>query len=63
MNQAPDKRTGKLDIGLSYYQEEQWISAIKHYGREIMDRSLLSFEQKSYLSAESIARQINKASY
>lgn len=53
----------KLNIGLTYYQEEQWLSAIKKYGKEIMDKSLLSHEQKAILSSEQIARSLNKASY
>lgn len=53
----------KLGIGLSYYQEEQWLSAIKRQGKEIMTKSLLSHEQKAILSSEAIARSINKASY
>ena len=52
-----------LDIGLSYYQEEQWIVAIQKYGRSIMDKSLLSHWQKAILASEQIARSINKASY
>jgi len=46
-----NKRQGELNIGLSYYQEAEWLSAIKHYGKSIMDKSLLSKEQKEALSA------------
>jgi len=47
------QRAGNLNIGLSYYQECQWLSAIKHYGITIMDKSLLSLEQKAVLIANS----------
>ncbi|KKL77996.1 hypothetical protein LCGC14_2029200 [marine sediment metagenome] len=63
MNRALDKRTGTLDIGLSYFQEEQWIAAISKYGKPIMGKSLLSQQQKAILASEQIARSINKASY
>ena len=56
-------RQGALNIGLNYYQEEQWISAIKKHGKGIMDKSLLSHEQKSILASEEVARIINKESY
>ena len=56
-------RRGTLNIGLSYYQEEQWIVAIKQHGKAIMDKSLLSQEQKAILAAEEIARCVNRASY
>ena len=36
----------QYNIGLTYYQECQWIAAIKQYGMSIMDRSLLSKDQK-----------------
>ena len=35
--------------GLSYYQERQWVAAINKYGASILDKSLLSQEQKSIL--------------
>jgi hypothetical protein len=35
--------------GLTKYQELCWLSAIKHYGATIMDKSLLSAEQKNML--------------
>ena len=35
----------RLGIGLSYYQEEQWLSAIKKHGVGILGKSLLSYEQ------------------
>jgi hypothetical protein len=44
-------REPRLNIGLSYYQECQWLSAIKHYGAKIMDKSLLSSGQKAALLA------------
>ncbi len=47
------ERQGELKIGLSYYQERQWISAIKKYGKSIMDKSLLSNEQKHTLISNS----------
>lgn len=56
-------RQGTLNIGLSYYQEEQWIVAIKKHGKAIMNKSLLSHDQKAILASEEIARTINKASY
>ena len=49
------QRTGQFNIGLSYYQERQWISAIKRYGNSILDKSLLSKEQKRVLKAKSKA--------
>ena len=52
-----------LKIGLSYYEEERWIAAIKKYGKSIMDKSQLSPVQKSILASEEIARLINRASY
>jgi hypothetical protein len=42
-------RQGELNIGLSYYQEREWITAINHYGQVIMDKSLLSQSQKTAL--------------
>ena len=42
-------RPGTLNIGLSYYQEMQWLSAICKYGDKIMGKSLLSIEQKEAL--------------
>jgi hypothetical protein len=42
-------KQGKLNIGLTYYQELEWLSAIKKYGESIMQKSLLSVEQKSAL--------------
>ena len=56
-------KAGNLNIGLSYYQEEQWISAIKKHGKVIMNNSLLSQEQKAILASEQIVRMIGKASY
>ena len=41
-----------LNIGLTRYQELQWLSAIKIYGVGIMDKSLLSQEQKEALKKE-----------
>jgi hypothetical protein len=49
INQALDPKTGRLNIGLSFYQECQWLSAIKEYGSVIMNRSLLSIDQKTVL--------------
>ena len=51
------QRAGNLNIGLSYYQECQWLSAIKHYGITIMDKSLLSPEQKQLLISEAERRK------
>lgn len=48
-----NKRDGELNIGLSYYQERQWMSAIKQYGQSILEKSLLSKEQKDILIANS----------
>ena len=45
-------RQGTLNCGLSYYQEEQWLSALKRHGYNIMDKSLLSTEQKEILFNE-----------
>ena len=42
-------RKGTLNCGLSYYQEAQWISAIRKHGESIMDKSLLSNEQRAIL--------------
>lgn len=42
----------KLNIGLSRYQELQWLSAVKIYGARIMDKSLLSPEQKARIIRE-----------
>jgi len=50
------KKEGKLDIGLDYYQEEQWLSALRLYGTTIMDKSLLSAGQKEELIKESDKR-------
>jgi hypothetical protein len=44
------KREGENGTGLSYYQDEQWLSAIKKYGENIMNKSLLSTEQKLRLA-------------
>jgi hypothetical protein len=52
-----EKKDGKLDIGLSYYQEESFLSAIKLYSPSVMDRSLLSIGQKDELIKESIRRK------
>ena len=41
----------KLNIGLTYYQETQWISAIIKYGTSIMNKSLLTIAQKDTLVA------------
>ena len=57
-----EMKGGTLNIGLTYYQEEQWINAIKKYGRAIMDKSLLSQQQKAILASEQIARSIKKTS-
>jgi hypothetical protein len=35
--------------GLSYYQERQWVAAINKYGTSILDKSLLSQNQKDIL--------------
>ena len=43
-------RQGTLGIGLNYYQEQQWINAIRRHGRAIMDKSLLSIDQKTMLN-------------
>jgi hypothetical protein len=51
-----NNREGKLDIGLDYYQEEQWLSALRLYGTTIMDKSLLSAGQKEELIKESDKR-------
>jgi len=40
------------DTGLGLYKNEQWLSAIKLYGVKIMDKSLLSPEQKELLINE-----------
>ncbi len=45
-------RTSELNIGLTYYQECQWLNAIKHYGQSILDKSLLSKEQKQILISQ-----------
>jgi hypothetical protein len=45
-------RKPMFDIGLTYYQECQWISAIKNYGEVIMEKSLLSRDQKDVLIEE-----------
>ena len=47
-----EHKQGNLNIGLTYYQEEQWLSAIKKYSVSIMDKSLLSIEQKQILTAQ-----------
>ena len=44
------KREGENGTGLSYYEDEQWLSAIKKYGENIMNKSLLSTEQKLRLA-------------
>jgi hypothetical protein len=46
---GPAKREGELFIGLTYYQEREWINAIKKHGPGIMDKSLLSPGQKDRL--------------
>lgn len=46
------KREGRLNIGLSYYQEECWLVAIKLHGSSIMVKSLLSRGQKAELLNE-----------
>ena len=51
-----NKKEGKLDIGLDYYQEEQWLSALRLYSTTIMDKSLLSAGQKEELIKESDKR-------
>ena len=45
------------DTGLGLYKNEQWLSAIKHYGVTIMDKSLLSPEQKQLLISEAERRK------
>ena len=45
-------RSGDLNIGLAYYQELQWLSAIKLYGKSITDNSLLTTQQKEALVKE-----------
>lgn len=40
-----------MKTGLTDYQEMQWIAAIKKYGKTIMDKSLLSCDQKELLHA------------
>lgn len=45
-------KQGNLNIGLTYYQETQWIAAIKRYGISIMNKSLLSNDQKETLERE-----------
>jgi hypothetical protein len=42
-------KKGKYDIGLLEYQENAWLSAIKEYGIDIMNKSLLSNSQKQAL--------------
>ena len=49
-------RQGELNIGLNYYQEQQWIQAIRRYGKSILDKSLLSIDQKTML--EKYANQV-----
>ena len=46
-------RNGELNIGLSYYEERQWIPAIKRHGSSIMNKSLLSKKQKEVLDQAS----------
>ncbi len=48
-----NEQAGELNIGLTRYQELQWLSAIKRYGNSILDKSLLSQEQKTALLAAS----------
>ncbi len=50
LNKA-NERAGELNIGLTRHQELQWLSAIKLYGKSILDKSLLSQEQKTILLA------------
>ncbi len=50
-------KQGNFNIGLTYYQECQWLSAIKLHGTSIMDKSLLSRTQKDTLILASIGKQ------
>lgn len=49
-------KQGNLNIGLTYYQECQWLSSIKKYGTAILDKSLLSRTQKDTLILVSIGK-------
>jgi len=46
---ADKSKSGKYNIGLLEYQELDWIAAIKEYGIAILDKSLLSNDQKQAL--------------
>lgn len=49
LGREANKVENKLNIGLTAYQELQWLSAIKLYGKGIMDKSLLTKAQKDAL--------------
>ena len=49
---TPQARKGEFNIGLSYYQEREWISSIRKYGWSITEKSLLSNAQKAKLISE-----------
>lgn len=51
-----ETRQGQLNIGLTYYQECQWLVAIKRHGTDIMSKSLLSLSQKAILAQEAKGR-------
>jgi hypothetical protein len=38
-----------METGLSKFQENQWVLSIRQYGIKIMEKSLLSLEQKRML--------------
>jgi hypothetical protein len=40
---------GKLGIGLTYFQECQWLGHIRQYGISILNKSLLTTTQKEAL--------------
>jgi hypothetical protein len=40
---------GRLNIGLTYFQECQWIDHIRQYGISILNKSLLTKDQKNAL--------------
>ena len=40
---------GRLGIGLTYFQECQWIEHIRKYGICILNKSLLTKDQKDAL--------------
>jgi hypothetical protein len=46
-NKCP--KGGKLNIGLPLYAEDLWIKSIKEYGIVLMNKSLLSRDQKQVL--------------